>query len=437
MAGVKFFGRFIIGSWGLLIFPGTLAVHAQDQRMEQVLTLSQSIDRSLLNNQRLLSAKEDIRLEEQRVREAQALFFPKVGLTFNSSRYLAERDSVLPPHFGSTLLPVTALANADTFYSARAWLHQSLYSGGRVRNTVRLARANLERARVRHEEIRGQVILDSHKAFYDVLLKRKQIELFEEASRKTKALARKISSRHAGRRAELGALQRRLRREMANKIRGEERAHLVYLDVMGVELYTRIGLEGTLESKPVELDLAKLLAWAQESRLEIRLTGFQQEIDQLAVNLSLSERYPVVALGAGYELNDRKFPLETTQWNATLNVSLPLFDGFSSRARVRQRRKEANKNRIERTEIKDRINREVREAHGDLIFWQGEKSLRMRELVDTQEALKAFPSKREYLNRARALEWHLHSQLAYWESVHGHLVALAKLERAVGRPLNI
>jgi outer membrane protein TolC len=59
-------------------------------------------------------------------------------------------------------------------------------------------------------------------------------------------------------------------------------------------------------------------------------------------------------------------------------VNLPIFDGFASRARIRQSRLIASQNRIARAEVEDRINREVRESYNDVNFgnrkWKTQKN---------------------------------------------------------------
>lgn len=405
---------------------------AEPSAYEQVLTLEESVDRALQNNQSLLLAHEDIRIAEQRVREARSQYYPEMGLNFNTSRYLAEQGYVLPQDFGLVLLRPSRGLEADTFHSARAWLRQPLYNGGRTRHAIRLSRTNLESARIQHDEARGQIVLDVTRAFHDVLLHEKEIGLYEQAA----AGVEQASARAAGAdRAEIGALQARLRRGLSEKRRQWEKARLEYLNALGVELYTNVGIRGELAPADFESDLPKLLAWGQESRSEIRHTEFQQEIDRLSVDLSQAERYPVVAFGAVYEMNDPEFPLATTQWSATLNVSLPIFDGFSSRSRIRQKRIRANQSRIQRAEIEDRVNLDVREAHADAAYWSEERLRREQELEKTRATAAALEKSERALDRARARVWLLEAEEAYWQAVHGQRVALAKLQKAVGRPL--
>jgi outer membrane protein len=414
----------------LLLVAAAIPLRAEGPA-ERTFTLEQSVQTALQNNPALLVVSDDARIAEHRVREAWSSFLPKVDLQLNGSRYLAEQATVISPDLGTTLLPPSRHLQADTFYTARLGLKQNLYNGGRMSNTVRLAKAGLEQTRIQQEQLRGQVVLTAVSSFYDVLLSRKKKALAEEAAQRADTLADRAPAGEE--RIALEALQGRFRRLLAENRRREDQATLEFLNTLGLELYTSVALAGELTSKPVSLELNRLLAQAQESRLELRATHFQSEIDQVSVNLLKAERFPVVALGAAYEYNDPSFPLRSQLWHATLNVSLPIFDGFSSRARIRQTRLRVNRNRVQRGQVQDRISTEVRDAYGELMYWQSEMTARGEELSHARTALEK--TRRDLAARVQAESWALEAGQAYWESVHGHRIALTKLEKAVGRPI--
>lgn len=405
---------------------------ARAEEPDRVVTLDQSLQTALQNSQALLSAREDVRIADQRVIEARSLFFPTLGLNMNASRYLADEHAVLSPEYGSTVL--NPVSEPDNFFSGRLYLRQMLYNGGRSQANIRMAEAALAQARIKVEDIASRVKLDAVTAFYDRLLADRRLALGEEARRELEILARSARG-DALAEAVLEAQASRLRRGQAERARQRDNAALAFSAVMGVELYTRIGVVGELTTAPVSLDLPKLLARAQESRLEIRGTEYQREIDRLGVNLSESERFPVVAFGAGYELGNTEFPLDRSYWNATLNVNLPLFDGFASRARIRQSRSAANQSRINRASIEDRINQEVREAYGDLIFWQAEMAERKADVERLNGLYAKLAGARAATDRAALRLEILEAADTYWTSVHGHRLARARLEKAVGMPL--
>ncbi len=421
-------------SAALLLFLPSLLL-AQEPGVERTFTLEQSVQTALQNNPALLVAQDDVKIAEQRVSESLSSFLPKVDLNFSGSRYLADQYTIVSPELGNTLLRPSRDLQPDTFYAARIGFKQNLYNGGRMTNNLELAKAAREQSRINQDEVRGQVAFNAVKSFYDVLLARKQKALAEEAAQRADSFLERTPAWDEGTRAVWEALQGRFRRNLGERRRAEQKAYLDFLNTLGLELYTQAALEGPLESKPVNLDLSRLLAWAQESRLEIRATDFQREIDALAVNLLKAERYPVVALGGAYEYNDPTFPLRTRFWHTTLSVSLPIFDGFSSRSRLRQTRFQVDQNRVLRGQVQDRINTEVRDAYADAVYWQDEMGLRSDEMHRAGQALKDLQHSRNIPARAQAESWALEASQAYWESVHGHRVALAKLEKAVGRPL--
>lgn len=408
---------------------------AVEAGVERTFTLEQSVQTALGNNPSVLAARDGVKIAEQRVWEARSNFLPKVDLQLNGSRYLAEQATIVSPDLGTTLLRPSRDLRPDTFYAARAGFKQTVYNGGRVGGTVRLAKAALAQSRIREEDFKSQAVFNAVKSFYDVLLARRQKALAEEAAQRVNVFIDRTPAWDDGTRAVWEALQGRFRRNLAERRRAEERATLDFLNTLGLELYTLVELQGDLSSAPISADLPRLLAWAQEARLEIRSTDFQQEIDQLSVNLSKAERYPVVALGAAYEYNDPSLPLRTQLWHATLNVSLPLFDGFSSRARIRQARYQLDQNRALRGQVQDRINMEVRNAHADVQYWQSEMALRKEEMTRARGALSELKGSKNIPARAEAETWALESSQAYWESVHGHRVSVALLEKAVGRPI--
>lgn len=413
---------------GLLLVSGF--GHAQDP--ERILTLEQSVQTGLQNSQALLSARDDVRIAQQRIVEARSLYFPTLAFNMNASRYRSDDYVALSDDFGSTVL--TRSDQPDNFYASRVSMRQMIYNGGRNHANLQLAEAALAQAQIREESVRGQVTVDTVRAFYDVLLAQKQVALVEAARSDILDLANHGRSGDDFEKGTLASLVARLRRELADRRRELDSASLAFLSAVGLELYTQVGLTGVLETTPVSEPLAKLLARAQEARLEIRGTEYQREIDRLAVNLSESQRDPVVVFGAAYEVNNAVFPLDRAFWNATLNVNLPIFDGFASRARIRQTRLIADQNRITRATVEDHINREVRESYADVNFWESEMKARKDDLERLHSLTGKIGPKHSALDRAPLRSELLAAEESYWESVHGHRVARARLEKAVGMP---
>ncbi|HVO33882.1 MAG TPA: TolC family protein, partial [Elusimicrobiota bacterium] len=279
---------------------------------DRVLTLEDSIRLAMNNSQALLTSREDVNIALQRVHESESLFFPKLDLNANWSKFSVEGDRpmLLEPELGQTV--INNIPN-ENFYSARANIYQTVYEGGRLRNTWRQARISYERARSANEALQNQVTSAAKQAFYDLLFA-------QEKNREYQALIQRLQALSAeSRNSVLEKLRLeddlgRVRTSAADSNLAMQQATLAYLRTLNLELNTTVQLKGDLETKPVELELPKMLAWANQYRSELRQTEYQQELDALGISLSLAERTPTVGFGATYERTGPDFNLQTTNW---------------------------------------------------------------------------------------------------------------------------
>src|SRR5258706_3917729 len=135
---------------------------------DRTLTLEDSVRIALNNSQAFLSAREDVNIALQRVRQSESLFFPRLDLNANWSKFRVEDGTplMLEPALGPTLVPSSPRQN---FYTARASIYQSVYEGGRSQNLWRQARISYARAKNANESLQTQVAAGAKQAFYDFL----------------------------------------------------------------------------------------------------------------------------------------------------------------------------------------------------------------------------------------------------------------------------
>ncbi len=404
---------------------------------DRTLTLQDSVRLALNNSQAILSSHEDVNIALQRVREAESLFFPRLDLNANWSKFRVENDTplMLQPALGPTLVPANPRQN---FYSARANIYQSVYEGGRSKNLWRQARISYERARSGNDALQTQVAASAKQAFYNLLFAQQKHRYLTELLKKSESAASH----------ELGSLTEQLRLESelslvrsqaSEAVQAEQDAQRAYLQALNLELNTTVVLKGNLETHPVGLDLPKLLVWSTQYRSELRQTEFQQELDALGIGLSLAERQPTVGFGASYERTGNDIDLPTANWAGTLNVNLPvsISDMVYGWAKVRERRAQYRQATLKRADVSDQIQLQVRQAYDKYKFWQNELSPRQESLNRLESLLSKF--NRQATRSADRLEAErlvMEARIRFLEAVHGHLFELAALERAVGKPLN-
>jgi len=337
----------------ILSFAVILSISATGlcENVQRVFTLEDSVSTAMMNSQDILLAKEQLQYSKQSIDEAKGLIYPKIDLNLSASSFdNGSTPTVLPPSFSSIYLPAGA---ASTYYIGRLSLWQYLYAGGRYKTNLRLAEIKYSETQSQYDAMKNKVELEVKKAFYECLVIKEKIRLYGKA-----AVER---NRNAS---------AKFRMEIAKAKHNYEKAILKFINTIGLELDSSIGVNGEVAAPTKEYELEKCLAWAYQYRPELRQTQFQETMDGLRVNLSLIERFPTITLGANYDRVGNDLTLENKGWNATINMNLPLFDGWTSRARIKERRNQARQGQLLRVQIEDQIRFEVRDAFLDYTFWK-------------------------------------------------------------------
>ena len=184
------------------------------------------------------------------------------------------------------------------------------------------------------------------------------------------------------------------------------------------------------------MHLKNFLTWAKQNRPELRQTQIEREVDQLSVNLAMAERYPTFLFGGAYEVRDRTFPIQESNWNATLTMNIPLFNGFASLARIKESKHKAKRGKFRRVSLEDQIEREVRLAFEDMNYWINELDTRRRELGFLQNSRDQYEksgSKKGSREHLDYLGWSLDARLSVIEAREKIAVAVSHLQKVIGR----
>lgn len=318
------------------------------QGVERVLTLDDCTKLALNINQDILIAKEAVSYAEQRVNEAKSLYFPKLDLNFNVSRFSNDFETLINSHY----LPATILlpyGDMDYFYSTKLALWQPIYNGGKTVATNKLAKINYEKAKTNAEVKKNEVVAEVKSQFYKNIALKEKIQIYKDyLSKKTNTSLQD----------QLDILEHQYELET-----------LELLSLIGLELDTVIDIEGTLETEKLDLDLQQCILWAYQFRPEIKTTQYQESMDNIGVNLITMEKLPTVMLGASYDWLGDDLEKWERDWYISLNINLPLFEGGAVFSRLKQKKIQARQATIERSKIEDRIKLEVRKAFSEYNFW--------------------------------------------------------------------
>ena len=395
---------------------------------ERVYTLDDAM-RLIRNDPNLQSAQQDVTIAESRVTEAELRFLPEVGLQASATKFNAIYPFSLSEDFRNILLFPSP---QDNIYSGRAYFNMPLYEGRRTLNTLHLAQAAYKQALASRDSVRMDLTLKVKSAFYRLLLAQDRAAADDDERRAAETLP--LDGLGPWESVEAQGLLAGSEARADQASHDLQAARLDFLKSLNLELDTPFRVEGTLTTEPVKIDVERSVLWAMELRPELQSQTYKAQMDAIGVNLALGRRYPTVYMAGDYEQTAQTFPLNKNNWDLTVGVKLPFtYDLWSQ---LKQKRAEQRQGQLTRSELQDRVRLEVRRAADSLGYWQDELPLREKQWRRVQ-ALYAAAADRpgSTLAKLRARESVLDLHLAYLSAVTEHLLARARLARAVGREI--
>jgi len=399
------------------------------------LTLESAIRLGLENNNRFLAARQEIIIAEQKVKEAKFQFLPQLALQGTATWYDLDYPMVLPDSVANRFIPSNKLLSDDAkhqFFGAGVTATQYLYSGGRLRNTLKIAQANLKQAQSKYETVKNAIVLDIKQTFFALLYAQHNAELAQQVQQKATDYYR--SMRPASwEKIKAQYLLSTLQSQKAAADNALQKAQLAMLVALNKELNAHITVKGDFKPVTATLDLPHLNLWSMEFRPELKSAIYALELDTLAIDLALSRKYPDLILTGSYErLGSDDLQDENKQVSLAVRLPLP-YTIFTQSSR---RKAEQEQSTLRRAAIEDTIRVQVAEHYANMLFWQKEVLDRQTVWNQLQETLtRTEKNYRPNLQALEALDAYYKMGQSYYQAIRDNLTAKAELEWAIGRDL--
>ena len=403
--------------------------------LNEDLTLESAIRLGLENNNRFLAAQQEIIVAEQKVKEAKFQFLPQLAVQATATWYDLDYPMVLPDSVANRFIPSNRLLSSDNqhqFYGAGITATQYLYSGGRFRNTLKIAQANLKQAQSKYETVKNALVRDIKQAFFALLYAQYNAQLAADVQTKSARYVRALNP-SAWDRVKMQYLAARLSSQKTAAENELQKAQLDMLVVLNKELNSRITVKGDFKPVAINQDLNHLNLWSMEFRPELKTAIYALELDNLAIDLALSRKYPDLILTGSYErLGFDSLDDENKQVSLAVRLPLP----YNLFTQSTQRKAEQKQSTLRRAEIEDTIRVQVARHYADMLFWQTEVLSRQETWNNVQKALsRAERSAAVELNSLEALDAYYQTGQSYYLAVRENLSAKAALEWAIGQDL--
>ena len=395
------------------------------------LTLDEALTTALKNHPQIIDARENLNGAEARTGQALASYYPQVSIAADWSR-------------GRSYL--TALQNIKTteVNTEALYLKQTIYDFGRTSGAVDAARSNRDAADKALSITRQDLALRVRSGFYFMLAAEKQVVAVREtvkARAEVHRQAQEFFSLGIRAKVDVARAEANLFTAKTALIRAENNR-----EIARVELANAMGMasleERTLtEPSPVSLALPERSQAQQEAmRNRAELQQFTALKSAASANLksAKSSYLPILSGTASIGYADRDFPPSGNVWGMGLNLTMPLFSGFSSVEQVREANANIRAIEARQSDLKLQIIKEVESA------WLGgnEAAARMvsteKEVAATNES-QALAEGRYHEGIGSIIEvtdaqtQALDAQTAHIQAMYDYYISLARLDRAVGK----
>jgi len=415
-----------------------------------ILTLEESIKLALERNKRVLQAKKDIKAAQAKVKQARSGFFPQ--LSGQGSYTLFEGVSEIEFPVGQFMSPPSGATRKVEMDFTRDYigslsLTQPLFTWGRIWQAYKTAELNLKVAEEGYRQSKEETIYLVKRAFYGVLLAEEFVKVTKEAEALAKEHLRVTRIRYdAGEASEFDVLRAEV--SLANLkpgvIKAQDGLKLALMglkNTLGIDLAEEMETKGELKRTTYKLSLEDCLRKALKKRPEISQLEYQKKMGWRMVKLARANDNPSLAFVGSYTAENNSLSLDWDKWDRSytgmLVLSLPLFDGFNTRAKVQEAKITVDKIGLAEEELKEGIKLQVRGAYLALkeaedITASSEENLRQaqRSMEIAQEQYKqGMVTSLDVMSAELALT---QAKTNHYQALHDLILAFAGLQRAMG-----
>lgn len=419
------------------------------------LSLSEAESRAITLGQDVALVRERMVEAEAEVRRIRAGAFPVASANLSYNRAIRTLFDSLFDTPGDNAGNGADNPFADLpFGRANTWvagvrITQPLYAAGRVSIGLDIAERVRAALRLELEETEAEVRLGVREAYLQAVFAQSLVDIADEAWRLADEQLQRIQGfRDQGVAADLDVLTARVERDNLDPRRIEARnaADLARLDLLRrVQLPadTRLELTTPLEADLIPVDAEALRAALVERPL-LQASETRIRIEEEQVRLARSGYRPTA--GAFLDLGWQAFPESLfpgsgatwrEEWSAGFQVSIPLFNGFATRAEVDGARSAVRQAELDDIRLREGLLLEFESTLSDLESTRAQVEARAGTVEEARRAL-GLAELRFAAGSATALELSntrlllQQAQVNQAEALLRHALALARLERATG-----
>lgn len=413
-----------------------------------VLHLEKAIDLALENNENILIANNGLQTANAQIREAWADALPQI--TFNG---IYTRNIKQPVFFFPD--PKTGQQRAFRIGSKNSYVmtlsvEQPIFQSGKVTGGIKAAKLFKKFSREGFQAVRSDVILEVKKAFYTVQLDQQLLAINKQSLEQQ--LAHLINTRKLflqGQVSELDTLRAWVdyTNLQPQVIRAENNLRIAenqLKELIGLDLEEEIVLEGELDfEKTNGISYAEVEEEALKKRPELKQLEYQTSIFKHNIGITRADVLPKLFFSGTYQsiAQSDAFNLGEGFQNsisAAIRLEVPIFNGMRTFAKIQQARVDFKNARHQENMFRDNLKIEVKSIL--LKIKEAENRVQVQQHAIKQAERALYIAERRY-NEGVGTQIEIGDALLalnltktnYVQAVYDHKIALAELNKAIGR----
>ncbi|MDD5258770.1 MAG: TolC family protein [bacterium] len=437
------FNKYLISLIILVLVAGFVGSAGKVQAQQRSLSLDECIKTALANNKQLLLFQEKTNNARAKKIEAAGSYWPNIS-AMGAYIYNHKINMV---NFAGTELPL----GARDSYLGKLSLTQPLFMGGKIYQSNRQADIGMQLVNWDYLKQRDDLLYQVKQSFYTVLLAQQMVRINQEAY---EVVAAHLKVSHAlyneGKMSnyDVSRVKVQLANQKTSLIKAQNNLKInvdALINILGLEPAQEIEFVGQLDyvEKSVQ-DYETGLNQALGKRIEVRQLLLQEEAANSLVLLAQSGHWPNLLLNSvASRQNSSGFGADlawTNSWTTTVSLTIPLFEGFATKARIDQAKSQKEQVRLTKDQLIDSIKIEVKQAYftlaqaKDNIAGQGEN-------VDTAKDNLRIAQERYKLGLMSDIEVRdaeltlTQAEINYYQATYEYIMAQAKVEKVIGETL--
>ncbi|MGM0423448.1 MAG: TolC family protein [Thermodesulfobacteriota bacterium] len=339
---------------------------------DQGLSLQQAFELALERSDQIQNSREDVQQAQDEVDIATSNLYPQIRA---QGEHVRQKDFHVsqPVPTGDPNNPIAMQEGTtpDKYNMFSLSLDQHVYQMGKLWSGRRLAKHYSQGARSGHMRQSQQVLFQVTSKYYEVLLAARSIEIAQDFLKRAKQQQERAQALlEAGMSTETDVLRARVlvaqAREQLEQAQNDR-------EIAREDLALEIGLDelpaGQLQPHEPQMpaeDMQKLQRIGLDTRQDLDQAQKALQAEGERVELQRADFFPRLSLHGQYSRTDEEEIFqgeEKEDWQASVQVSYPLFTGGKRKAELEQARSKKRQARASLARLKRQIKTQVRSAY--------------------------------------------------------------------------